>query len=33
LIVRKNHEGQMELSRQTIPPMPDTLKAVIEEMK
>ena len=32
-VVRKNREGQMELSRETIPPMPDNLKAVIEEMK
>ena len=32
-IVRKNRDGEMELSREPIPPMPDHLKAVIEEMK
>jgi succinate dehydrogenase / fumarate reductase, flavoprotein subunit len=32
-IVRKDASGQMALSRATIPPMPDHLKAVIEEMK
>jgi succinate dehydrogenase flavoprotein subunit len=33
IIVRKGAGGAMELSRQPIPPMPDHLKAVIEEMK
>jgi succinate dehydrogenase / fumarate reductase flavoprotein subunit len=33
LLVRKNRDGQMELSRAPIPSMPDNLKAVIEEMK
>jgi succinate dehydrogenase / fumarate reductase flavoprotein subunit len=32
-VVRKNGDGAMELSREPIPPMPDHLKAVIEEMK
>jgi succinate dehydrogenase / fumarate reductase, flavoprotein subunit len=32
-VIRKGHEGQMEISREAIPPMPDELKAVIEEMK
>jgi succinate dehydrogenase / fumarate reductase flavoprotein subunit len=33
LVVQKDAHGQMELSREPIPPMPDHLKAVIEEMK
>jgi succinate dehydrogenase / fumarate reductase flavoprotein subunit len=33
LVVRKNRKGEMELSREPIAPMPDHLKAVIEEMK
>jgi len=32
-VVRKGVGGEMELSREPIPPMPDHLKAVIEEMK
>jgi succinate dehydrogenase / fumarate reductase flavoprotein subunit len=32
-VVRKGRDGNMELSREPIPPMPDHLKAVIEEMK
>jgi succinate dehydrogenase / fumarate reductase flavoprotein subunit len=32
-IVRKGSRGEMMLERATIPPMPDHLKAVIEEMK
>ena len=32
-VVQKGADGEMELSRATIPPMPDHLKAVIEEMK
>jgi succinate dehydrogenase / fumarate reductase flavoprotein subunit len=33
LVVKKGASGEMELSRETIPPMPEHLKAVIEEMK
>jgi succinate dehydrogenase / fumarate reductase flavoprotein subunit len=33
LTVRKGADGSMELSRVPIPPMPEQLKAVIEEMK
>jgi succinate dehydrogenase / fumarate reductase flavoprotein subunit len=33
LLVKKGPKGQMELSRESIPPMPEHLKAVIEEMK
>ena len=33
LVVRKGAGGEMRLSRETIPPMPPELKAVIEEMK
>jgi succinate dehydrogenase / fumarate reductase flavoprotein subunit len=32
-VVRKGKSGEMTLERVTIPPMPDHLKAVIEEMK
>ncbi|HEY4219522.1 MAG TPA: fumarate reductase/succinate dehydrogenase flavoprotein subunit [Gemmatimonadaceae bacterium] len=32
-IVTKGPNGEMQVSRATIPPMPDELKAVIEEMK
>ena len=32
-VVKKGAKGEMELSRAPIPPMPDHLKAVIEEMK
>jgi succinate dehydrogenase / fumarate reductase flavoprotein subunit len=32
-VVEKGANGEMQLSRATIPPMPDHLKAVIEEMK
>ena len=32
-VVRKNGGGAMEISRATIPPMPDELKQIIEEMK
>jgi succinate dehydrogenase flavoprotein subunit len=32
-VVQKSATGEMELSRASIPPMPDHLKAVIEEMK
>jgi len=32
-VVQKGANGEMQLSRATIPPMPDHLKAVIEEMK
>ena len=32
-VVRKGADGEMQLSREPIPPMPDHLKAVIEEMK
>jgi succinate dehydrogenase / fumarate reductase, flavoprotein subunit len=32
-VIRKGADGRMELSRQPIPPMPEHLKAVIEEMK
>jgi succinate dehydrogenase / fumarate reductase flavoprotein subunit len=32
-VVQKGADGEMELSRAPIPPMPDHLKAVIEEMK
>jgi succinate dehydrogenase flavoprotein subunit len=32
-VVQKTTNGEMELSRAPIPPMPDHLKAVIEEMK
>jgi succinate dehydrogenase / fumarate reductase flavoprotein subunit len=33
LIVRKGHDGNMEVSRRPIPDMPDELKRIIEEMK
>jgi succinate dehydrogenase / fumarate reductase flavoprotein subunit len=33
LVVKKGAGGEMELSREMIPPMPEHLKAVIEEMK
>jgi len=33
LVVRKGPDGEMRLSREPIPPMPDHLTAVIEEMK
>jgi len=33
IITRKGHDGGMEVSRVPIPPMPDELKNVIEEMK
>jgi succinate dehydrogenase / fumarate reductase flavoprotein subunit len=33
LVVKKGRGGEMELSREMIPPMPEHLKAVIEEMK
>jgi succinate dehydrogenase / fumarate reductase, flavoprotein subunit len=32
-VVRKATDGSMQLERQAIPPMPDDLKAIIEEMK
>jgi succinate dehydrogenase / fumarate reductase flavoprotein subunit len=32
-IVRKGHDGNMEVSRRPIPDMPDELKRIIEEMK
>jgi succinate dehydrogenase / fumarate reductase flavoprotein subunit len=32
-VVSKGPDGQMQLRRQTLPPMPDYLKQVIEEMK
>jgi succinate dehydrogenase / fumarate reductase flavoprotein subunit len=32
-VVRKGRDGRMELSRATIPEMPDELKKIIEEMK
>jgi succinate dehydrogenase / fumarate reductase flavoprotein subunit len=32
-VVRKAADGSMQLERQVIPPMPDDLKAIIEEMK
>ncbi len=32
-VVQKGSQGEMQLSRQPIAPMPDHLKAVIEEMK
>jgi succinate dehydrogenase / fumarate reductase, flavoprotein subunit len=33
LVVKKGPDGEMQLERQPIPPMPDELKAIIEEMK
>ena len=33
VVVRKAPNGDMQLSRETIPPMPEHLKAVVEEMK
>ncbi len=33
IVVRKGHDGQMELSRRPIPPLPAELAAIIEEMK
>lgn len=33
MVVRKHADGSMRLRREPIPPMPDHLKAVIEEMK
>ncbi|HSQ29483.1 MAG TPA: fumarate reductase/succinate dehydrogenase flavoprotein subunit [Gemmatimonadaceae bacterium] len=32
-VVRKGADGEMQVAREQIPPMPDHLKAVIEEMK
>jgi succinate dehydrogenase / fumarate reductase flavoprotein subunit len=32
-VIRKGSDGSMQLSREPIAPMPDHLKAVIEEMK
>jgi len=32
IVIRQGDEGKMELSRETIPPMPDELAAVIKEM-
>jgi succinate dehydrogenase / fumarate reductase flavoprotein subunit len=32
-VVRKGQDGEMQISREAIPPMPEPLKAVIEEMK
>jgi succinate dehydrogenase / fumarate reductase flavoprotein subunit len=32
-VIRKGQDGEMQLGREPIPPMPDHLKAVIEEMK
>ena len=32
-VIKKGAEGEMQLSREPIPPMPEHLKAVIEEMK
>jgi succinate dehydrogenase / fumarate reductase flavoprotein subunit len=32
-VVRKGPDGEMQLSREPIPPMPEPLKAIIEEMK
>ncbi len=32
-VVSKGPDGEMQLSRHTIPPMPEPLKAIIEEMK
>ncbi len=33
IVLRKGLDGAMELERRTIPPMPDDLKAIIEEQK
>ena len=33
IVVRKGEGGEMQIAREQIPPMPDHLKAVIEEMK
>ncbi|HLN86143.1 MAG TPA: hypothetical protein VK200_06760, partial [Candidatus Limnocylindrales bacterium] len=33
LVVRKGADGEMQIAREQIPPMPDHLKAIIEEMK
>jgi succinate dehydrogenase flavoprotein subunit len=33
IVVRKGSGGEMQIAREPIPPMPDHLKAVIEEMK
>jgi succinate dehydrogenase flavoprotein subunit len=33
LVVRKGQDGEMKIAREQIPPMPEHLKAVIEEMK
>jgi len=33
IVVRKGRDGQMELSRRPIPPLPAELAAIIEEMK
>ena len=33
IVVAKGADGEMQLAREPIPPMPDHLKAVIEEMK
>jgi len=32
-VTRKGPDGEMQLVREPIPPMPEHLKAVIEEMK
>jgi succinate dehydrogenase / fumarate reductase flavoprotein subunit len=33
IVIRKGADGAMQLERRAIPPMPDELKAVIEEQK
>ena len=33
IVLRKGSGGAMELERRAIPPMPDELKAIIEEQK
>jgi succinate dehydrogenase / fumarate reductase flavoprotein subunit len=33
IIVRKNHDGEMEVSRAPIPPMPEELQHVVDSMK
>jgi hypothetical protein len=32
-VLRKGSAGEMQLERREIPPMPDELKAIIEEQK
>ena len=32
-VIRKGRDGEMQILREPIPPMPDHLKAIIEEMK